>query len=162
SDDEVGLLIDDFNEMLSQINPRDDALKTAQADLVARIAERTQANVELQSALTRLSETQEQLVQQEKMASLGGLVAGVPPEINTPVGVGVTAASTLNAKSATLREDYEAGRLTKSGLLKYVETATQASSIILTNLNRAAELIQSFKQVAVDQSTIDIRSFNAR
>ena len=93
------------------------------------------------------------------MASLGGLVAGIAHEINTPVGVGVTAASTLHAKTKDMSNAYAANTLTNSGLKRYVDLATQSTNIILTNLNRAAELIQSFKQVAVDQSSSERRQF---
>lgn len=157
--DEVGRLIEGFNDMLGQIDQRDQALETAQTELVTRMEETARANVELQTALTRLQITQDQLVQTEKMASLGALVAGIAHEINTPVGVGVTAASTLGANAATLRSEYEAGTLTKSGLMKFTDMAVQATDIILTNLNRASELIQSFKQVAVDQSSSERRRF---
>ncbi len=157
--DEVGNLIGNFNSMLSQIGIRDQALEQAKAELEERVSEIKKTNTELQTTLERLRLTQEQLVQTEKMASLGGLVAGIAHEINTPVGVGVTAASTLHAKTAALNEEYAANKLTNSGLHRYIELATQSAEIILSNLNRAAELIQSFKQVAVDQSSSEKRQF---
>jgi PAS domain S-box-containing protein len=124
--------------------------------LEREVAIRTQ---ELSRALEDLKATQSQLVEAEKMAALGGLVAGVAHEINTPVGVGVTAASLLEDKSAALREVYKSGHMKRSDLEKYLNTAEQSSSMILKNLKRAAELIQSFKQVAVDQSSEERRSF---
>ncbi len=159
NNDEVGRLIGGFNEMLEQIGLRDQELREARAESEERLLETKRANSELQKTLARLRQTQEQLVQVEKMASLGGLVAGIAHEINTPVGVGVTAASTLRANTDTLKQEYDAKELTDSGLRRYVDIAQQSSEIILSNLNRASELIQSFKQVAVDQTSSERRRF---
>lgn len=117
---------------------------------------------ELSQALENLKATQSQLVEAEKMAALGGLVAGVAHEINTPVGVGVTAASLLEDKTVTFRTLFQNGQMKRSDLEKYLDTASQSSSMILKNLQRAAELIQSFKQVAVDQSSEERRTFVAK
>ncbi len=122
-------------------------------------AETQQANRELSQAINNLQTTQSQLVEAEKMAALGGLVAGVAHEINTPVGVGVTAASLLEDKTRAFRGLFQSGQMKRSDLEKYLDTASQSSSMILKNLQRAAELIQSFKQVAVDQSSEERRSF---
>jgi len=102
------------------------------------------------------------LVNNEKMASLGGLVAGVAHEINTPVGVGVTAASTLREDTKATTTLYEAGELTNSSLKRYFSTCMQATEIILGNLQRAADLIHSFKQVAVDQTSSEYRMFEIK
>ncbi len=162
SADEVGKLIDGFNGMLAQIEERDKALEEAKSELEMRIEQGEVANRELQAAMERLKKTQEQLVNTEKMASLGSLVAGVAHEINTPVGVGVTAASTLKMNTEETHDAYESGKLTNSGLNKYFNHAMQSSDIILSNLNRAADLIHSFKQVAVDQSSSEYRQFNVK
>jgi signal transduction histidine kinase len=83
----------------------------------------------------------------------------VAHEINTPVGIGVTAASLLEDKTRVFHELYQSGQMKRSDLEKYLETAGQSSQMILRNLHRAAELIQSFKQVAVDQSSEERRPF---
>lgn len=114
---------------------------------------------ELHETLDTLKNTQDSLVQAEKMASLGGLVAGVAHEINTPVGISVTAASHLTDQSEILALKFDAGEMKKSELREYVETATQSTKMISANLKRAAELIGSFKQVAVDQSSEEQRRF---
>ncbi|MDQ2694841.1 MAG: CHASE domain-containing protein, partial [Pseudomonadota bacterium] len=122
----------------------------------------TAGNRELAQALAQLREAQDQLVQTEKLASLGGLVAGVAHEINTPVGVSVTAASTLRARAQELKAAIDQGQLKRSTLSAFIDTLDNASRIILANLERAAELIQSFKEVAVDQSSSARRRFALR
>ncbi|MBI4645747.1 MAG: PAS domain-containing protein, partial [Bacteroidia bacterium] len=92
--------------------------------------------------ITELRRMQQQLVESEKMASLGGLVAGVAHEINTPVGIGITAASSLDDKTKTLCEAYLSGKMTKSAMEAYFSDATAISRLILTNLIRTGDLIQ--------------------
>lgn len=158
--DEIGALIGGFNSMLGQVDQRDKDLLGAQAALEAEIKERDRANRDLSLAMQRLQDTQEQLVQSEKMASLGGLVAGVAHEINTPIGVAFTAASTLQSRSQELKTAYSSGNIKRSMLDKYVNQADEIGEMIAKNLSRAAELIQSFKQVAVDQTSSERREFH--
>lgn len=160
--DEVGRLVTDFNDMLGQIALRERELAEARDQLQLQVHEKTNANTELAQALDRLRQAQAQLVQSEKLASLGGLVAGVAHEINTPVGVGVTAASTLQAKAAQLAHQHESGSLRRSDLERFIAVAAESTRIILTNLQRAADLIQSFKQVSVDQSSGERRHFELK
>jgi signal transduction histidine kinase len=162
SNDEVGRLVADFNHMLDQIAQRDHDIAEARDQLQLQVQEKTRANAELEHALERLRHAQAQLVQSEKLASLGGLVAGVAHEINTPVGVGVTAASTLQAKAEELADLHRSGALRRSDLDRFIAVAGEATRIILANLNRAADLIHSFKQVAVDQSSGERRSFELK
>ena len=119
-------------------------------------------NAALENALTSLKDAQGELVRQEKLASLGRLVAGVAHEINTPLGICVTATSHLVEELKLTREDMAAGVLDEEGLNQFFDIIDQSLRIMTTNTQRAAALVRSFKQVAVDQSSDDIRSFNLR
>ncbi|MCB0210085.1 MAG: hybrid sensor histidine kinase/response regulator [Anaerolineae bacterium] len=137
-------------------------LETKNQQLEQEITERQRANEALQQALQELKATQAQLIESEKMAALGGLVAGVAHEINNPVGFGITAASVLEDETKALLKIYKADNLTRSDLAGYLETAQESSQLILRNLQQAAELIKNFKQVAVDQTSLEKRTFNLK
>ncbi|WP_156129020.1 sensor histidine kinase [Chitinibacter sp. ZOR0017] len=132
------------------------------ANLSRTEAQMRQAKEEAELALRQLQEAQKSLVQSEKMASLGSLVAGIAHEINTPVGVILTSASVLRDESVKFRQMIEDGQVKKSDVLSYGETAEQSSSLILSNATRAADLIQSFKRVAVDQTSEVKRDFELK
>ena len=117
---------------------------------------------ELNESLDKLNKTKDYLIQSEKMAALGGLVAGVAHEINTPVGIGVTAASHLSGATEKFIKSYKDGDITRSELDNFLKIVTDSSEMILTNMHRAADLIHSFKQVAVDQSSDSLREFNIK
>lgn len=138
-------------------------LKKSQAELAAlnqeledRVKRRT---AELEKSITDLQNAQQQLVEAEKLASLGGLVAGVSHEINTPLGIGLTSATYLQERLVKLEEDYKAGSFKRSTLEKFMHIADEGLAATVTNLRRAASLVQSFKQVAVDQTSEVLREF---
>lgn len=141
-------------------------LQELNRELENRVEERTQdlrtANLELQEKIEELRETQQQLIETEKMASLGNLVAGVAHEINTPIGVGVTAASLLDELTTNLHKKLTAGSLTRSEFDEYLDKARLSCQVILTNLERASKLIQSFKLISVDQNTDPLRIFKVK
>ncbi|MGB1025456.1 MAG: ammonium transporter, partial [Rhodospirillaceae bacterium] len=118
-----------------------------------------EARENAEDALRDLREAQETLVQSEKMASLGGLVAGVAHEINTPVGIVLTAATHLSERTDSLLALLGEGKLKRSDFQTYLDLSREATTMIYSNITRAADLIHSFKQVAVDQTSDSRRTF---
>ena len=170
AEDELGELAQAVNAMLAEVEAHDRAREQVEQDmrelneqLEAKVQYRTQdlaaSNLDLQEAVSSLKRTQTQLVESEKMAALGGLVAGVAHEINTPIGICVTVASHLRERLLGLREAYARG-MRRSDLEAFIEEGDQAIDLVSGNLRRAADLVRSFKQVAVDQSSEDRRMFD--
>ena len=122
-------------------------------------AELRKRNQELASSMDTLNQAQEQLVESERMASLGGLVAGIAHDVNTPLGVSVTAASFLQERLNNLKTDFEDKSLTSKNMASFIDEAEQTALLLLSNLERASDLIASFKQVAVDQTSETEREF---
>jgi len=122
-------------------------------------AELRKRNQELASSMDTLHQAQEQLVESERMASLGGLVAGIAHDVNTPLGVSVTAASFLQERLNNLKTDFEDKSLTSKNMASFIDEAEQTALLLLSNLERASDLIASFKQVAVDQTSETEREF---
>lgn len=156
-----GLRVVGTTHDINALKQAEEALRRLNEELELRVERRTsdlsKTNTELQEALDRLTLTQRQLLEAEKLASLGGLVAGIAHEINTPIGVGVTAASHLNEEARRMSRLLQAGDLKRSDLERFEHAVVEAAQIILRNLQRADQLVRSFKQVAVDQSTEDRR-----
>lgn len=125
--------------------------------LEARVTERT---AELTAALETLRHTQEELVRSEKLAALGSLVAGIAHELNTPIGNSVTIATTLAASTEELAREHAAGALRRSSFDNFTHNARSATDLLMRSLLRAEELVRSFKQVAVDQTSEQRRRFD--
>jgi signal transduction histidine kinase len=134
------------NQLTEKVQTRTDALK--------------QSNKELLSTLEKLHQFQGQLVETEKMASLGDMVAGIAHEINTPIGLGITASTLLEDRLKAIKFAFNEKTLTSSQLKRFLVDGEENIDIIYRNLDRAASLISNFKKVAVDQSNADIQQFN--
>jgi predicted ATPase/signal transduction histidine kinase/tRNA A-37 threonylcarbamoyl transferase component Bud32 len=151
-----------YNNLEEKVLKRTKTIEAQKEKLEAQTETLAAKNEELATTLQQLQATQQQLVESEKMAALGNLVAGVAHEINTPVGLGVTGASQLDLLTKDLTQLFESKRMKRSDLQKYLNLVTQISALILKNLNRSADLVKSFKQVAVDQTSEQQRKFNLK
>jgi signal transduction histidine kinase len=143
--DELGDMARAANFFVGELGHREAALRDAkeQAD----------------AALAALRRTQADLIQSEKLASLGQIVAGVAHEINTPVGIALTTATTLSDEVKSFSAVAEGGQVPRQRFLHFLERVKEGSELLFANLTRAAVLVQSFKQVAADQVSSERRSF---
>ncbi|WP_254304014.1 two-component regulator propeller domain-containing protein [Shewanella sp. VB17] len=142
------------------------ALRSLNQDLESRVSSRTKElqliNSELAETLAELKITQTELIDKEQMATLGGLVSSITHEINTPIGISVTAASHLQTSVDRFNQSYSNGDVSHEEFEEYQVEVANCSKLMLTNLERASKLIQSFKKVSVDQSHEDIREFDLK
>lgn len=150
----LGVLIS--TSMANNIHAQYQELTEVTQTLEQRVQERT---AELSTSLERLKQTQIELVQSEKMAALGSLVAGIAHELNTPIGNSLLASTAFAFQTKELSEGFQNG-LRRSALDSYVANALEATQILESNLEKAAKLISSFKQVAIDQTNETLREFS--
>jgi signal transduction histidine kinase len=130
-------------------------IKQLNQSLEEKVNQRTialrEANQELLNTLERMHQYQNQIVENEKMASLGQMVAGVAHEVNTPIGLGVTGSTLLRDKLSDIKTAFEQKTLTSRQLERFIGDGIENLDLIYRNLNRAADLISNFKRVAVSQ-----------
>lgn len=141
-------------------------IRDLNTNLENRIEERTlelsQSNDKLKETLDLLKETQSYLIEREKIGALGDLVGGVAHEINTPIGISLTGATYLAENTREIVEKLSNNTLKRAELEQFLSTATDTSHIIQSHMNRASKVIRSFKQIAVDQYTGDLQTFNLK
>ncbi|MBE0376144.1 sensor histidine kinase [Pseudoalteromonas prydzensis] len=159
---EINMLANSLNIMLTRTQNQIERhkndkqeIKQLNQSLEEKVNQRTialrEANQELLTTLERMHQYQNQIVESEKMASLGQMVAGVAHEVNTPIGLGITGSTLLRDKLAEISQGFEQKTLTSSQLKRFIDNGIENLDLIYRNLNRAAELVSSFKRVAVNQ-----------
>lgn len=162
--DEIGQLYQSFNDQRDRLIEHEKELLEYRTELETTVSERTEAlqrsNTDLSESLEKLQIAQDELLQSEKLASLGNLVSGVAHEVNTPLGVSITAASHLASEARQTQRELEQETLTRSDLERFFHECLETGSLLSSNLDRAAQLIRSFKQVAVDQTSDEQRDIN--
>jgi signal transduction histidine kinase len=153
---------DEFGVLSARLDAMRNSLAQSVTQLEDRVEVRThelmEVNARLHATLEDLRRAQNCLVQSEKLASLGSLVAGIAHELNTPIGTGVTVVSTISERCSELRRLVDAG-IRRSQLETFLGEVEKASALAQTSLERAARLVQDFKQVAVDQTSSRRRKF---
>jgi two-component system, NtrC family, sensor kinase len=153
--DELGDLADDLEKMRLSLESN---IQHLEDHVNERTQELSQSNQQLSQTLEQLKLTQGHLIQSEKLAALGSVVAGVAHELNTPIGNGLSVASTLTQSCQTFAEMLNRG-MTKSALQIFLADVIEGNEIISRNLNKASELVSGFKQVAMDRTSTQRRTF---
>ncbi len=155
--DEIGLLASEFDSMAGRISSLNKGLEKTVHERTSALQE---SNAELSKTITELRILQNQMIQQEKMAALGGMVAGISHEINTPIGNCITAASFLEDSVKDLEIKFNDRTLDTESMGNFIAQCKEVAQITLLSLRHASELVSSFKKVAVDQELDDMSLFD--
>jgi signal transduction histidine kinase len=137
-------------------------LVTLGASVLAALFAEIRDKRRLAEAALHASETQRYLIETERLAALGGLVAGVAHEISSPIGTSLTVASTLANRSTDFTDQIASHQVRRALVVEFADGCRGAADQLVANLQRAAALIQSFKQVAIDRSSDDRRAFDLK
>jgi len=166
---EVARKTSSLSQVMLDLEQRKNELEMRQDKLEREIIQRrameknlVETNERLEKSLENLKRAKEQLIESEKLASLGGLVAGITHDVNTPIGIGVTATSFLMERCAQLEQSLLNKNLTQQQLLQFIQESKESLALLDNNLHRASDLIGSFKQVAVDQTSEAVREINLK
>ncbi len=162
-----------FSLMASRIKKRENQIidqrnkiESLNVDLEKRVDERTlelkNSNEKLEKTLKNLEETKEQLIESEKLASLGNLVAGLAHEINTPLGIILTVVTYMQDRTDKFTEKFKNGNLKRDELTKFVDSIAESEVLIYDNVTRTTDLLSSFKMISTDQFSNELRTINLR
>jgi len=164
SDDEIvfaGVLSDLFGRAISAREKLDYEiqLKEMNKNLETTVLERTQ---HLHKTINEMRDLQNKLVESEKMAALGNMVSGVAHEVNTPLGVALTAISHIDEHTQKLKKEFDKNAITKSDLFAFIKNISDATEIGVSNLEKAATLITNFKRISADQTHFELQEINVK
>lgn len=168
---EFQLLEKGFNNLLKNLSNSMKERKEAEHDIInlnctleSKVKSRTEklnlANIQLKKSLDEIELAQNKLIESEKMAALGELVAGVAHEINTPIGVSLTASSYLQGEIRSVEKSYNDNQITHSQMSRFIQVCQESCDITLSNLERASFLINNFKKIAVEQNIDELETFD--
>lgn len=147
----VGAIFD-----ITQLKQTTKELNDLNVNLEKKVKQRTQ---ELEFTINDLKSAQDKLVEAEKMASLGGLVAGIAHEINTPLGISLTGITHFKSVEKELHELYNNNKMSQENFEDFLNQTDELSTLIINNLTKTSLLVKSFKQISVDQTSEEKRDF---